>query len=505
MHCLTGVCHLSKRDANTKGLAGLSLVQKGILLVALPLLFELGFLASFGWLLYQAESEAAHQAHSNTVAAHCESLIKSFYNGATYLIAFGALQSPAVDENFTRCMAAIKKHESSLQVLVADDPAERRLLAELLPTIDSGVVLFSQTKARLEEDRNAWVFMKTQKLTNKIQTIVAKLLPGLQQLADLERRKADASPFAEARTRLLIKQVLVAAALFNILLAVALAVYVTRGLTRRISVLVENTNRLAHKEALLPQQSGNDEIALLDKTFHEMSASLEAAERVKQEFVAMVGHDLKTPLTFLHATLALTAMGKLDPATPEGLHKIKEAEEETNRLVLLVSDLLDVARLEAGAFQVELKPLPLWLVIERSAKAVSALAESAGVQVQIPRTDAEVMGDADRLEQVLVNLLANAIKASPANGTITVDALEFKDYHQVKVTDQGPGIAEVDQSIIFERFQQGRSEATRKDGLGLGLAICKAIVDEHHGEIGVDSRPGAGSCFWIRIPRAPAS
>ncbi|HEY9784639.1 MAG TPA: ATP-binding protein [Candidatus Obscuribacterales bacterium] len=224
-------------------------------------------------------------------------------------------------------------------------------------------------------------------------------------------------------------------------------------------------------------------------------------ERMKEEFVAMVSHDLRTPLTSLLLFLPMLTEGVIEGLPPKVVKWARQATDEVSRLVQLVNSLLDIAKLESGHIKLTIAPTSLGRVIERSMAAVGEFAASQDVRIKDVTSNAVVLGDEERLVQVMVNLLSNAVQYSPHGGSVAIRVVAENGYVAVKVSDQGPGIAKEDQHRIFDRFEQGNlAEARVKGSAGLGLAICKAIVDEHKGAIGVESEPGQGSTFWFKLP-----
>lgn len=144
-------------------------------------------------------------------------------------------------------------------------------------------------------------------------------------------------------------------------------------------------------------------------------------------------------------------------------------------------------------------------VLDRSAEAVRAFAEQNGIRLEMVHTNASVYADGDRLVQVIVNLVSNAVKFSPKGQTVTVAVSEIPNWIEVKVIDRGRGIPPKYKNLLFQRFQQVEaSDARKKGGTGLGLAICKGIIEAHGGTIGVESEEGKGSVFWFKIPPSQA-
>jgi PAS domain S-box-containing protein len=229
-----------------------------------------------------------------------------------------------------------------------------------------------------------------------------------------------------------------------------------------------------------------------------------AVDRLKRDFVSMVSHELRTPLTSIHGSLRLLRSGSLGPVTPATASAVQIAERNTARLLSLINDILDCERLAAGE-GLHLVPVNLSQVVAFAVESVRAVADEQAVTLEHAEVPGTVLGDADRLEQVLVNLLANAIKFSPRGGLVTIASRERFGWVEVTVTDNGPGIPADQRELVFEPFYQvDSSDARARGGSGLGLTICRRILDRHRGAIGVESAEGKGSTFWFRIPATRA-
>jgi PAS domain S-box-containing protein len=223
-------------------------------------------------------------------------------------------------------------------------------------------------------------------------------------------------------------------------------------------------------------------------------------EQFRQELIAMVSHDLRSPLTSVQGVMTLLAKGMYGQLTDTGEKRVRVAEQSLIRLVHLVDDILDLERMEAGKLQFNPELMPISSVIDRSIEAVYDFANQQQIKLETSACESEVFVDEDRIVQVVVNLLSNAIKFSPRGSTITITSIETEEEVELRVTDEGTGIPLQHQEDIFQRFHQVQS-ATPHKGTGLGLAIAKAIIEGHSGDIGVISEPGKGSTFWFRVPR----
>jgi signal transduction histidine kinase len=232
-----------------------------------------------------------------------------------------------------------------------------------------------------------------------------------------------------------------------------------------------------------------------------------SAERLKNELVSVVSHELRTPLTSIRGSLGLLEGGAYG-ALPDPVRRLVIiGRTNTDRLIRLVNDLLDLEKLQAGRMELRDAPLRVMALVATSVEGVRSFAAENEVRVQT-WMDAregealEVRGDADRLTQVLTNLLSNAIKYSPAGASVAVRVSRPRaDVVRLAVQDEGPGIAEHDLPRLFQRFQQiDGSDTRRHGGTGLGLAISKDLVEQHGGQIGAFSHPGEGALFWVELP-----
>ncbi|MDB5097881.1 MAG: multi-sensor signal transduction histidine kinase [Cyanobacteria bacterium RYN_339] len=239
-----------------------------------------------------------------------------------------------------------------------------------------------------------------------------------------------------------------------------------------------------------------------ERELKQHAAALMKADRHKDEFLAVLGHELRTPLNFIMgfaSVLEDEVPGKLNDRQKNHVGKILAGAD---RMLRLVEDLLDVARIQAGKVAVERQPTPYALLVRDVVQSIVPLAESKGLTLEW-EANSDVVGQLDgpRVVQVLTNLLSNAVKFTPPGGRITVRARREADRVITEIEDTGLGIPAQDLARIFEKFQQLDMSATRDSGgAGLGLAIAKALVEAHDGEIGVRSEEGRGSTFWFALP-----
>jgi signal transduction histidine kinase len=228
--------------------------------------------------------------------------------------------------------------------------------------------------------------------------------------------------------------------------------------------------------------------------------TLRDAEQAKKQFVAHVSHELRTPLTSIRGALALVLDGGA-PVDEDSAELLTAAHRSAERLLALVNDLLDLERVGSGELSVDKKDCDLAAALTRAAETVKPIAGDAGVALAIDAGPICLHADPERLAQVVINLLANAIRFSPRGGTVALSARADGECVRITIDDQGPGVPPDFRQSIFEPFKQVKgSAAHKKGGTGLGLTISHAIVTAHGGAIAVGDAPGGGARFTIDLP-----
>jgi PAS domain S-box-containing protein len=597
-----------------KSLFTLNLTRKGMILVAVPLLLELSFILVLSLTLAQSEQSAARESHGKEVVARVDYiglLTRTITGFTTFYQETSSSESRTYYKNgVLKTFPVIHSELQALKTIVQKSLRQEQVF--------SNIELLTRTLEQAAEyilNHDQLPAAVRSKIQQRASVIMCQINTELQQLVALEAI-SDTRKFGEnARGREQVKQVIFGGVTLDVLVTITLAIFFMTGIVNRLKVMTANTSKLEAGEPLNPPIGGQDEIATLDSTFHQMAEALVEAmrkeravientvdvictiaedgtitkinhaaqinwgydpqaligasykqiiasddlsktersfdellkaksvgsfenkingkdgtlkdvlwsvhyvegeraffcvvhditerkelERLKQDFVAMVSHDLRTPLTSLQGGLALLSTGKFGELNDRGTQLLEGGERSIDRLVRLINDLLDIEKLEAGKFDMVMKLAKLSDVFDRALTDVKSLADKGSVSLQASDQGLEVYADRERLVQVLVNLIGNAIKFSPAGGDIKISAHESDGWTVIKVRDQGPGIPAAYKDAVFDRYRQLPGGQAKKGSTGLGLAICKVIVEQHGGTIGVDSEEGKGSTFWFRLP-----
>jgi signal transduction histidine kinase len=291
-----------------------------------------------------------------------------------------------------------------------------------------------------------------------------------------------------------------------VFLAIGLGAWTNRHMVRPITQLRRAMARVSGGDLQVPRElpyDRPDEVGDVSRSFRGMTARLAELDTLRAEFMSISTHELKTPINVISGYAELMHEGMLGEVTQKQQEALDSIREQTRVLTNMVNQLLDVSRIEAGGLQLEIGEVVLAEIFERVHRTFQALARKQDVDFTVelqPGTPAVIPGDGDRLrDQVLGNLLSNAFKFTPAGGRIVVRGMADGDWMVIEVEDSGAGIPAEQLPHIFDKFYQVGEQA-RSQGTGLGLTIAHEVVSEHGGAISVDSSPGTGTRFRIRLP-----
>lgn len=600
----------------------LSLSAKVLTLVLVPLVFQLMTLVAIAKLENEAEALLKESIEAKKISDAINVLSQDVYD---YIGEFGRDKPMKVittrDTDFMVLHDRHSLHYKQLKEMVKNNA---KLYESVTKSEQAAYKTFGMIR-RLEEipeEGPDQVQKLRKKLWKEIRRDIKEILGGgLADRAAEQKKLAETDAVEQARLRELSKQLMILFAVVNTIIAIAAALYLTKTIAQRLSILNDNSFRLAADMPLNAPLSGTDEIATVDKTFHNMAQSMKEAakkeraiidnardficsidasgrfsaanpaslavlgrtpenllgthfadyvadgresvlqilsdlktqgdtspvelkmkkadgtivqvllsahfskeedatfcvihditerrkaEMLKQEVMAMVTHDLRTPLSTLRHIFTFLETGQHGTLDQKGTDFVNAGGRNVDRLLTLVNDLLDVEKADSGQMNLEKTKVSLSECFDACVASLSVFAESKGVALDFLETDLIVMGDEERIDRILNNLVGNAVKFSPKGGKVLLSAGKTVEkevaYAVISVKDQGEGIPEDKLENIFEKFQQieRRSETTEK-GSGLGLAICRAFVQLHGGKIWAESKIGEGSDFKFTIPLA---
>jgi PAS domain S-box-containing protein len=592
------------------------IVAKGLIIVAIPLVFSCYFVATMTSLQSQLESAAARAEHARAISTLLNGLIHDLYMGMGSITLKIDKFSAGLDRK--ERIEAAKTKIQQLTALIGRENTDNK---EDLSTLQAVEHIIDQGNSLVKQAEQAYLDgnkVEVQRLRMQAQNLAGRLIsPELIALGERQKAISVTDPSIQAELRQQMHLQLWASLIVSILATVSLAFLTTRSVTRRLAHLTEHSRRIAQGEALVTPIMGNDEISELDQVLHNMAAEIEAlihreriiienagdiicvidnslkittvspsveallgisaqkllgssyltildrensevaistiaraasggttdcrfeatlktsagkainclvslsfvprveililifhdisklkeAERFKQHVVSMVSHDLRSPLTAVSHILEMFEEGMFGELNQEGKIMLGRADQSTKQMSRLITDLLDLDKIESGKLNLSMGNFSSNELLERAQMLTADLAQQAKCTVRIEKGEGHVSCDVERVSQVLTNLIGNALKVSPPGEEIVLRAEMKSSLIQFSVRDCGPGIAPELHSLIFERFKEVRVDEP-KTVADLGLAICKALVELHGGTIEIESDGQPGNCFKFTLPQA---
>lgn len=597
----------------------LSLSNKVLFLVTLPLLVQLGLLTRLSISQSEAEADLKKADHAREVAASINEITNTIYAIISIYGTEESLKNISLsDKAFNDSLDTMRKDYKHLKDITEGDEFLRPSIEQSEKNAEEGLALLRTMKESFDraggDERDARKPM-WRKLRQLVQSVLSSDLATAGQRL---RAVADKSPEVQALHRQEAQSMILTAAIFNLLLTAIMALFLTKGITNKLKQMNDNTYRLASGLPLNPVIRGTDEIARLDQVFHDLDSALKeasrkeqavfnnardmicsldeqgritfvnpaslnllgsksrellqtyivdlvladdtvnvldfldkskghsqdtpvearmlrtngtvvdtlwsvqwspeeksffciihdiserrAAENMKQEILAMVSHDLRTPLTTTMNALDFLESLSSATTTEKETRYIAMAQRSVSRMMTLINDLLDVEKARAGMVVLDTKPTALNDCFNLCEDLVTGFADSAKVTLKFTHSDLFVQVEEKLFVRVLQNLVSNAVKYSSPDGTVKIYAVQNNEFAHITVEDFGPGIPASQLGKVFERFHQAQGQlATTKGGSGLGLTVCKVMTELHGGKIWAESEEGKGSKFQLTIPLA---
>ncbi|MBX9690610.1 MAG: HAMP domain-containing histidine kinase [Candidatus Obscuribacterales bacterium] len=474
----------------------LGIVGKGLILVAVPLLFELLFVACLVSALNEADAKYRREIRCQAAVEQSTNFLRSMLRIAitTGLSAVSGRRGLSAKDR-----SDVKKSLDSLSSLIVDNRENRILLKRVVESSGELLAKIDEVSA-LEPAHLLESFSGGSSLLDQVENLLYRVDRNIKTLNLEATRQELIDSFESKEESNYLKNTLYAGMALSICLSVMLALEFASSISSRLKTLAENTRRLSRKLPPLPMLTGKDELSMLDLSIHQMSAQMQSAELQRKQLSAMVKSRLQEPLT--EAQSILTRLDEAKSNFSEPARKwLGKSRLQLMRLISLLNDLTQLQQIESG--QIEIHPCLQRAdeILQKSIDAVLALAEKKGIRIISSGPALEFYCDGERIIQVLVNLLSNAVKYSPSESLIELKLIANGEEIEFRVKDQGPGIPKDAQEKIFLLYEQSRREdATKRGGAGLGLNISMLIATAHKGILKVESEEGKGSEFILKVP-----
>jgi signal transduction histidine kinase/ActR/RegA family two-component response regulator len=486
---------------------------KGLAVVVVPLIVLLG-ITSANLLLQQSEShERSESSNARNLAAAANLVLIDTLNAETGVRGYGTTRKPVFLAPYHLAVARLGGERRSLrETAVIDGYGHQQRMVDAT----TGKVLseLAQARSAISRDGSARSLLPTlaheKTAMDLLRRQVARLAGGPAALVVTQRKKIDT---LQTRIELLD----IAALVLGLLAGVAGVGLFTSGIARRVAANAENARRLGEGQPFEPVTNAGDEIGhvgdslvraqeLLSHRAAELMTARDAALKAtgaKNTFLSSTSHELRTPLNSILGFAQLLQMSDLRAEDSDGVERILSAGRH---LLALINELIDIARIESGDLSLSLEPVLIRPLIEESCQLMTPIAAEHSIRIvqECAHPALAAHADQQRLSQVLVNLISNAVKYNHRGGGITVSSrAEGTDQAVIVVSDTGPGLSPENIERIFIPFERLGAEQTAVEGTGIGLPLARALTRAMHGHLTASSFPGQGAAFTVSIPRAP--
>jgi len=454
-----------------------------------------------------ATHQEARSKNLSVAALRLEKLVLDVENGVR---GYALTQDPRFLTPYTDAKAALPEQRKLFRTLATDQPLQARRPKGLDESIGLYIEDFADPVVQFSNRRAAELAYDSEGRIRaaSIRSQFARFIRAENELSRNRERSAD------SKSRHAI-ELGVAGLTGSAILILLFAIYLARGIARPVTEAAAGAGQVAAGDlSIRLSQKGPGEVGEFTKSFNEMAERLEStrneledqnaqlreSERLKSDLVNTVSHELRTPLSGVMGFTKLLLTREFDPETRR--HYLGIVDAQARRLSNLLDDFLDVRRIEEGRFERAQELVDMATLLREEAQLYRQQSPKHDVAVEIDHAPLAVIGNPDRLRQVIGNLISNAIKYSPQGGVVEVSADGGNGSVRVEVRDEGMGIPLSQQPQIFTKFFRGDAPASGITGTGLGLAVSRDIVESHGGRIGFTSAEGKGTTFFVELPGA---
>ncbi|MCC6980735.1 MAG: HAMP domain-containing histidine kinase [Candidatus Melainabacteria bacterium] len=480
-----------------------SLTGKILILICLPVLFELGFVGVLVHLQSEAERDAQESLKARELSNSLNKLTASIVDvwQAVSNNRRRWLNQGFLDQRYKQLFPKLRAEYAALDLKIADRPDLRPMVQKSLSNLNEAEVILDEAVNDLKNGRTDKILHDYDKKTEYLRGLYKGLITEEFRMAALhEKELADTSGARQVAYRQRILKLSLVVMGLNVLASFFLAFYLFREIASRLSVISSNAKRFASGKELQPPLTGEDEIAELDKAFRRMAKDVENTANQRQELVNMLTHDLRSPLTTIQGCFDLLSTGSFGALNADGEKFVKLAERNSSVMMLLINDLLDIEKIKSGLMSLNTEDVAVNDLLAEVKESTATWISQHGMELSVEESDYVVHADAEKINRVLYNLVSNAVRYSRAGDKITISAQRHSNDVEIRVADQGSGIPQDKLETIFDRFQQIKGDEKGGSGSGLGLSICRSIVQLHNGKIWVTSEVDKGSTFHFTLP-----
>ncbi|MBX9686545.1 MAG: HAMP domain-containing histidine kinase [Candidatus Obscuribacterales bacterium] len=489
-------------DKQKKQSKGLSLAQKLSMLVALPLVIGFVFVGTLAMLLRIAQMDARQIEKAKETQTLNSEILHSTYKMVSMGFIFAMKGDSSALQTYELSKQDVGPELKKLRAICAKDPAAKR-------SADIVTVLMLRLVDCLDDltRPNKLSYDEYCRLAGQSQFLSKMLVNECLKIAEIQRH-IHTHPTSNANWQMRIYFALAVGIVLSLIISGLALRYVQLDLLQRIALMMRNTASIARREPLKEQVSGSDELAELDKFIHAADDSIRQLEQSRQEFISMLTHDMRSPLTQIQFSVSVLAEGTYEDNPEKRQKMLQTLVPEISRLNRLIDDLLTANKLESEPLKLLLEPLSAADLLKQVSEVMEMEASSRQRTVKVNAVESKVLADSFQIIRVLTNLCANALKYTPPGATVELCCQAQGESVLFEVIDDGPGISAELAEHLFERYSQGKDSQTRT-GFGLGLYIAKSIVLAHGGQIGYLNRSQkdgqSGSVFYFTLKKAELS
>lgn len=475
----------------------LTLFQRGIIIIALPLIFEIAFVVTVVELVKSVERDLLVEERSVTVMSYCHELVHVFFQAGSTLYLYNFSKDSKTFDQYKKLVDYISDELSTIEELIRGNTIEERYFEEVKRASSSVMTLMQALSNSFRQGQHSGPgdarVMAMSRLIEKVEAFTVH-----------EQRNGQLLHERAERSAALVNTFLVAGFILNLGLGVTLVVYFTRVATNRLAIVSNNAKRLAAGSKLQPRVKGNDEIAALDRVFHEMDDALRSTEEQRRELMQMVSHDLRAPLTSIRVSFESLLYGILGTLPKEAESELRKCDRDALQVLSLVNDLTDMEALQSGKLDMDFQAVEINSLIRESVDSISDYEATKRVKLTIDYvSDDLVRVDSSRVSRVLSTLLALALERAYENTEVTLSCTHgAHGFLEIRIVHPGIPISEKDKPDESAVVSDSNAEDTRSRQTSLRIAICKATIELHGGTMGSAEVNEGSSAVWVTVPLA---